>query len=61
MKPASRHTVVSLTLEALTKISNDKIVNSFKEFALNLKSDGNGDLPIHCFKEGQPCAKGLAA
>ena len=59
MKPASLHLVVEWILESWNRLDKSHIINSFKSCALNLKSDGNEDHLIHCFKDNQPCATGL--
>ena len=55
LKPPPRRTVVSWILEAWEKLSSEIIRKSFKECALNLKTDGTEDGLIHCFKEKEPC------
>ena len=59
MKPASLHLVVEWILESWNRLDKSHIINSFESCALNLKSDGNEDHLIHCFKDNQPCATGL--
>ena len=59
MKPASRYLVVECILESWNRLKKNLIIKSLKSCGLNLKTDGDEDHLIHCFKEGQPCANGL--
>ena len=59
MKTTSWHLVAEWILESWNRLEKNLIIKSFKSCGLNLKTDGSEDHLIHCFKEGQPCARGL--
>ena len=59
LKPPPRCTIVKWILKAWEQISPETIKTSFKSRALDLVIDGAEDEKIHCFKEGQPCHKGM--
>lgn len=60
MKAPARTLLCEWVKESWAAVSTDMVKNSFISCAINTPIDGTDDSKIHCFKEGQPCAAGLA-
>ena len=58
MKPLSRKKIIEWVLDALSQLSKENIIKSFKCCGLDLANDGAEDDFIDCLEKEQPCKAG---